>query len=252
MSVDSMASIQGLLNQNGSMSQGNAVSQLLQQVAAKQTGTNANGFSSELLSQLNSSTSANGVQGASGDFANNMALLGSLNSPSAQMMAMKAQGMTSTQIASNIISKLDTTGTGTLNQTDSGLSPQAFSQIDTDGDGKISQTELATALRKSEHGHGHRHHGGSGKDDDSNGLLSQITSSGLPQQMMSQLDTNGDGKVSPDELKAGLNNFKQALSSFKGVQADASSASGQGLLSQLNSNNMNYYIAAYGNGSQAA
>ncbi|MBS0331532.1 MAG: EF-hand domain-containing protein [Proteobacteria bacterium] len=89
---------------------------------------------------------------------------------------------------------------------------QAFNQIDADGDGKISDQELTTALQAqnaqqgaqgpqgpqgAHHGHHHRHMGGLGGA----GGADSTSSTDLADTLMGQLDQNGDGSLSLNEVE---------------------------------------------------
>jgi Ca2+-binding EF-hand superfamily protein len=107
----------------------------------------------------------------------------------------------SSDLAGQIIKAADSDGDGNLTAEEiakaTGASAsdqltQAFGKLDTDGDGKLSATELTSALdsRKAHH-HGHAH-----------GLAQ--SSANLAANLIKQVDSDSDGAVSQDEIKAVL------------------------------------------------
>ena len=124
----------------------------------------------------------------------------------------------SSDIAAKVIGAADTNGDGSLSldeveqalgqDTTSGADApqdalgQAFAKLDTNGDGQISDSELTSALdaqkaaggpqqaQHAHHGH-HAHHAGASSSD-------------LASQMLTDLDTDGDGELSADEIQAGV------------------------------------------------
>jgi Ca2+-binding EF-hand superfamily protein len=117
---------------------------------------------------------------------------------------LSVQGQTSpgSSLASKLIGDLDTDSDGALSQDEvanavgassSDISSK-FAKLDGDGDGKLSQSELSSALDSflkasgPSASHHHHHHGGIAKAEASD--------------LMSQLDTDGNGTLSLDELNA--------------------------------------------------
>jgi Ca2+-binding EF-hand superfamily protein len=119
---------------------------------------------------------------------------------------------TSTNVASQLIGQLDTSGDGQLSLAEiekalgatssdqiAGLT-QAFNQVDSNGDGEISQSELAAAISKSEQDGStsgvtgwqrhHHHHGGG--------------AFGLARNIIDQLDTSGTGALTLADIQAAL------------------------------------------------
>ncbi|HVY90426.1 MAG TPA: EF-hand domain-containing protein [Hyphomonadaceae bacterium] len=175
------------------------------------------------------------------------------------MISMQMQAPPSaSDIASNLVSGLDTDGDGKVSAEEinaafqqAGLSTDkvddAVKALDTDGDGKLSSDELSKAVEsdmKAHHGHHHHHAHGGGKPpeasdvassllssfdtDKDNGLsLSEITSAlgknssedDAFSQLFASLDQDGNGVLNADEL---TNAIQQRMS--QGYQAYAQAA----------------------------
>jgi len=117
----------------------------------------------------------------------------------------------SSDIAAKVIGAADTNGDGSLSldeveqalgqDTTSGADAlgQAFAKLDTDGDGQISDSELTSALdaRQAAGGAPHAHHA-------HHAHHAQASSSDMASQMLTDLDTDGDGELSADEIQAAL------------------------------------------------
>ena len=121
----------------------------------------------------------------------------------------------SSHIAGKVIGAADTNGDGSLSleevekalgqDTTSGADApqdalgQAFAKVDTDGDGQISDSELTSALdaRKAAGGAQHAHHG-------HHAHHAAASSTDLASQMLTDLDSDGDGALSASEIQAGL------------------------------------------------
>ena len=143
---------------------------------------------------------------------------------------LSAQTSPSSDLASKLIGSLDTDGDGSLSQDEVANAVGAsstdisskFAKLDSNGDGKLSQGELSSALDSAVNSaggppqggpppgvhHGHHHHGGMAKQEASD--------------LVSQLDTNGDGTVSLDELNAGSAAATSSTSTSSSTDASTS------------------------------
>jgi Ca2+-binding EF-hand superfamily protein len=130
------------------------------------------------------------------------------------LMGLQSSGAPSASDESaSLIKTADANGDGQLSADEisqalsqGGAAPdvtQAFASLDANGDGQLSQTELAAGLSKLQqdsgagqvhHGHHHHHHGGGGG----------ASASALSSQLVSDLDTDGDGSLSADEVTSAL------------------------------------------------
>lgn len=137
-------------------------------------------------------------------------------------------------MASQIISKLDTNGDGQLSTDEinnAGDLAQKLLKADSNGDGTVTKDELVTDIQKNmASGKTHKHHS-----------LGDIAG-----KIMDELDTNGDDELSTDEISSGgdsASTFQAADTNGDGVVSmteliaylSQTSASSQSTESQLNS-----------------
>lgn len=126
---------------------------------------------------------------------------------------------TSADIAAKVIGTADTNGDGSLSldeveqalgqDTTAGADAlgQAFSKLDTNGDGQIDNSELTNALdtqqsASSASGPGQAHHAHHGHHAHGAGGAS---STDMADKLLTDLDSNGDGELSSDEIQNALN-----------------------------------------------
>jgi Ca2+-binding EF-hand superfamily protein len=110
--------------------------------------------------------------------------------------------MDSSEMASKVISALDTNGDGVLSASESKLSSSLFKTLDTNSDGSVSSDELVTGL-DNERTSKMASHVLKNLDTNGDGVLSS-PETGLSSTEFNTLDTNGDGTVTLDELQAGI------------------------------------------------
>jgi Ca2+-binding EF-hand superfamily protein len=108
----------------------------------------------------------------------------------------------SSEMASKLISALDTNSDGVLSASESKLSTSLFKTLDTNSDGNLSSDELVTGL-DNERTSKMASHVLKSLDTNGDSVLSS-TEAGLSSTEFNTLDTNGDGTVTLDELQAGL------------------------------------------------
>ena len=151
-------------------------------------------------------------------------------------------------VASNIMSSLDTDGDGSISLSEAEANgnadaANAFSALDTNGDGKIDSDELTSAVQSAHDElasaqsdgaqasggvrHGRHHHHASATDlaagimdqadaDSSGGLSLDEVSSALgvssddAKAGFSALDSNGDGQLSVSELTSAISQYMQS------------------------------------------
>lgn len=136
----------------------------------------------------------------------------------------KAEAMAA---ADAVFTKMDANGDGTLNDGDkAAMLAKRFAAIDTDKNGSVSQAEFAAAHdmrgehradrreKRMEHSKMGKRHGREGDRDgrmdimaraDSNGdkAISQPEFRAAAEARFAKADTNKDGRITPDERKAG-------------------------------------------------
>jgi len=171
------------------------------------------------------------------------------------LLSTQEGSSSSADIAGKVMSTADTNGDGSLSldeveqalgqDTTAGADAlgQAFAKLDTNGDGQLSSGELSSALDAQQaaggpggasgaghahHAH-HAHHAGASSSDMADKLLTDLDSDGdgelsadelqnaLPSgsnnglaSKISSLDTDGDGKLSASELSSGIDAFRAA------------------------------------------
>ncbi len=137
-------------------------------------------------------------------------LLAALSSGMQNSQAMAGPGMMagpppppdSGQISAQMISSLDTDGDGSLSQSELGDLSEQLAPADTDSDGLISQDELATAIEAQMQS--------LSEEDSASGMQqagpppppppAPMDATSMSDQLISQLDTDGDDALSQDEL----------------------------------------------------
>jgi Ca2+-binding EF-hand superfamily protein len=150
-------------------------------------------------------------------------------------MSIQGGPPSASDIASQMMSSLDTNGDGVISQdeaqaTGNQNAAQAFATLDTNGDGSISQDELTNAVQQSGPHRGHHHHKGASAGDAASALmnaldtdgqsglsLNEVTaavggegSSNAIQSGFSALDTDGNGTLSVSELTSAINSYMQS------------------------------------------
>jgi len=110
--------------------------------------------------------------------------------------------MDSSEMASKVVSALDTNGDGVLSASESKLSSSLFKTLDTNSDGSVSSDELVTGL-DNERTSKMASRVLKNSDTNGDGVLSS-PETGLSSTEFNTLDTNGDGTVTLDELQAGI------------------------------------------------
>ncbi|MCE5271737.1 hypothetical protein LLH00_10690 [bacterium] len=156
-------------------------------------------------------------------------LLAALSAGMQNSQAMAGPGMMagpppppdSGQISAQMISSLDTDGDGSLSQTELGDLAEQLAPADTDSDGLISGDELASAIEA-------QMQSLSGEEEAS-GMQqagpppppppppAQMDATSMSDQLISQLDTDGDDALSLDELGDLSENFAAADTNGDGV-----------------------------------
>ena len=137
-------------------------------------------------------------------------------------------------LASESLSQVDTSGTGSISETEfeqafaqatsgttgtstptsatNAVADSIFQKIDTNGDGQVSASEWNTFQQKvqaHQGGHGHHHHAQAADDADSTTSSTQSpaqTLQNLVAQLYKSADTNGNGQLSQGELTNWLTN----------------------------------------------
>ena len=141
------------------------------------------------------------------------------------------------QLASKIMQTNDSNGDGVLSASESKLSSDVFKTLDTNGDSSVTTDELLSALQQDNKMKPMGPPPDSSKlassimqDEDSNGdgILS-ASETDLSTDEFNVLDTNRDGKVSMDELLAGV----KARESERAQQQGTASTSNVNLLQSL-------------------
>lgn len=139
-------------------------------------------------------------------------VMSAMNRPS----KTQGEGFNLSQLASQIVQKDDANGDGLLSASETKLDSDMFKKLDADGDGKLTTDELVSGLQNNRM----RPMGPPPppppmdsaemassimQDEDANedGVLS-IDETELGSDEFNILDTDGDGKVTTDELQAGI------------------------------------------------
>jgi Ca2+-binding EF-hand superfamily protein len=124
-----------------------------------------------------------------------------------------------------LIKNKDKNGDGTLSASEMGISDAAFKQADANGDGQLDASEIKNNIQmigKELGAHGRHHHRPPDLDNATQQLIKDLDQNGdgslssdefgISKDVFSQADTNGDGQLSFDELKASAGLIGQELS----------------------------------------
>ena len=137
-----------------------------------------------------------------------------------------------------LFAAIDSNGNGSISQAElekfieaaGGTQSQAdalYAQLDPSGSGSVSQATLAADL-KSGHGHFHHHHRMDGAGGNILAMLSMQSPAQLASNMVSAMDSNGDGVVSQSELTSYVTQnggtAAQANSLFSALDTSGASA----------------------------
>jgi Ca2+-binding EF-hand superfamily protein len=156
-------------------------------------------------------------------------------------MSLQTQPPSASDMATQLISSLDTNGDGvvSLEEAEAGggaNAAQAFQMLDANGDGSLSSDEVTNALQQAGPRHrGHHHHakGAGSSGDAANALMQALDTDGQDglsldevtaavggdastdaiSRGFSALDANGDGTLSLSELTSAINSYMQARAS---------------------------------------
>ena len=194
---------------------------------------NGAGGQSQLIQQLMELARANAIQAEGAQAASStQSTPETQDGPSSTPAATPASGTTpSDMFSGSTLSALTSAQEGGASywrqQIDSDVANQMISQLDTDGDGSLSLSEVQNAL------------GGSSGTTSSGGATSGSTSTATVSTMdglssaFASLDTNGDGKLSADELTNALNQMQGSgqAQAHHGHHHHHSGGSGEGALS---------------------
>ena len=194
---------------------------------------NGAGGQSQLIQQLMELARANAIQAEGAQAASStQSTPETQDGPSSTPAATPASGTTpSDMFSGSTLSALTSAQEGGASywrqQIDSDVANQMISQLDTDGDGSLSLSEVQSAL------------GGSSGTTSSGGASSGSTSTATVSTMdglssaFASLDTNGDGKLSADELTNALNQMQGSgqAQAHHGHHHHHSGGSGEGALS---------------------
>lgn len=185
-----------------------------------------------------------------------------MNSMNRSSQSQSAQGSTA-DFAAKIIEREDKDGDGKISTQESRVDSDRFNEIDTDGDGLITSEELQASAKSRENdqlskgmmsmqsmggmqgmGGGMQGVGGmqgpppggppsaseiassvmESADSDSDGVLS-VNETGLDSTDFNTLDTDGDGKVTTDELTAGIKARQSEMDSERTAAMQQTSSS---------------------------
>ena len=154
-------------------------------------------------------------------------------------------GTDASDFAAKIISNEDKNGDGKISASESALDSTRFNELDADSDGMITSEELVSSVKQNEKlGNGMTGVQGmqgpppppppdssqmasdimESSDTDGNGVLS-VSETGLSSEEFSILDTDGDGSVTTDELKSGLEARKAEMDKERETMASEANQS---------------------------
>jgi Ca2+-binding EF-hand superfamily protein len=149
--------------------------------------------------------SPGGAPPASGDGAANMS-----DDMLATLMAMQTQPPSASDLASQMLANADSDGDGSRSlsevqtalksdSSDTGLTA-AFSKLDTNGDGKLDSDELTATVSDAQQAAGPPQGGGVGGAHHAHHHHAAASGQDSADQLISDLDTDGDGQLSSSEL----------------------------------------------------
>ena len=151
------------------------------------------------------------------------------------MSIQGAQAPGASDVASHMMSSLDTNGDGVIsldeaNGAGNANTAQAFAVLDANSDGSLSLDELTNAVQGAGPGHGRKHHHAHTAQDAAGALMNALNTDGQDGLSLeevtaavggdasssailigfSALDSDGDGKLSLSELTSAISRYEQS------------------------------------------